>query len=75
MTRKHLVITRHGKPVAEIFPHVPSQNARVNPLKGSILFQGDLVSPLSPHLAEVLAAMPDVGEDADFARQQMNPSR
>lgn len=41
-TRQPLIVTRHGKPVAEISPYVEKEN----PLKGSILHQGDLVSPL-----------------------------
>ena len=45
-TRQSLLVTRHGKPVAEISPHVPQSAASVNPLKGSILSQGDLISPL-----------------------------
>lgn len=45
-TRQHLLVTRHGKPVAEISPYVPRKRDPVNPLKGSILYQGDLVSPI-----------------------------
>ena len=45
-TRKPLLVTRHGKPVAEIFPFVAHNDTDENPLKGSVLFQGDLVSPL-----------------------------
>lgn len=45
-TRQPLLVTRHGKPVVEISPYVLKNAARVNPLKGSILFQGDLISPL-----------------------------
>ncbi len=44
-SRQPLVVTRHGKPVAEIGP--PSLRAgSVNALKGSVLHQGDLVSPI-----------------------------
>jgi len=45
-TRQPLLVTRHGKPVVEITPYLPKNAARVNPLKGSIVFQGDLISPL-----------------------------
>jgi prevent-host-death family protein len=45
-TRQPLLVTRHGKPVVEICPYVPKNAARVNPLKGSIIFQDDLISPL-----------------------------
>lgn len=46
-TRQSLVVTRHGRPVAEISPYVAREKANENPLKGSILHQGDLVSPLA----------------------------
>jgi prevent-host-death family protein len=45
-TRQPLLVTRHGKPVVEICPYVPKDAARVNPLKGSIVYQDDLISPL-----------------------------
>lgn len=43
-TRQPLLVTRHGKPVAEVSPYMPKEQA--NPLKGSILFEGDVISPL-----------------------------
>ncbi len=45
-TRQSLLVTRHGKPVVEISPYVPKNDTRVNPLKGSIVSQEDLISPL-----------------------------
>jgi prevent-host-death family protein len=45
-TRQSLLVTRHGKPVAEISPYMPKSAEQVNPLKGSILFEGDVISPL-----------------------------
>jgi len=45
-TRQPLLVTRHGKPVVEISAYVPKNAARMNPLKGSIVFQDDLISPL-----------------------------
>ena len=45
-TRQPLLVTRHGKPVVEISPYVLKGAARGNPLKGSIVFQNDLISPL-----------------------------
>jgi prevent-host-death family protein len=45
-TRQSLLVTRHGKPVVEISPYVQKNSARDNPLKGSIVFQDDLISPL-----------------------------
>jgi prevent-host-death family protein len=45
-TRQSLLVTRHGKPVAEISPYIPCECDSVNPLKGSILYQSDLVAPI-----------------------------
>ena len=45
-TRRPLLVTRHGRPVAEISPYVPVAIDGVNPLKGSILDQGDLLAPI-----------------------------
>jgi prevent-host-death family protein len=45
-TRRPLLVTRHGRPVAEISPYVSKKGRSANPLKGSILFQGDLISPV-----------------------------
>jgi prevent-host-death family protein len=45
-TRQPLLVTRHGKPVVEISPYSLKNAERVNPLKGSIVFQDDLISPL-----------------------------
>jgi prevent-host-death family protein len=44
-TRRRLLVTRHGEPVAEIVPHMARERG-VNPLKDSIELQGDLVSPI-----------------------------
>jgi prevent-host-death family protein len=46
-TRQSLLVTRHGKPVAEISPYTPKSHAGENPLKGSIVHQSDLISPLN----------------------------
>lgn len=45
-TRQSIIVTRHGKPVAEIGP-IASRDPGVNPLKGSILHQDDLLSPIA----------------------------
>lgn len=45
-TRQPLIVTRHGKAVAEIAPP-SSQDTAGNPLKGSILEQADLLSPVA----------------------------
>jgi prevent-host-death family protein len=45
-TRQALLVTRHGRPVVEICPYVPKDPQHANPLRGSIIFQGDLISPI-----------------------------
>lgn len=45
-TRQPLLVTRHGRPVASIGP-ASSLDTTVNALKGSILQQEDLLSPVS----------------------------
>ena len=44
-SRKPLVITKFGKPVARIVPMPPAVKLR-GALKGSVLYEGDIVSPL-----------------------------
>jgi prevent-host-death family protein len=45
-TRQPLTVTRHGRPVAEIIPCVIGNESKENPLRGSVLHQGDLLSPI-----------------------------
>lgn len=42
-TGAELVVTKYGRPVARV---VPVEEADAHPLKGSVLFEGDLVAPL-----------------------------
>jgi antitoxin (DNA-binding transcriptional repressor) of toxin-antitoxin stability system len=52
--RQPLLITRRGKPVAQIAPFNSSKTRGkkamrampLNPLEGSILYEGDLISPI-----------------------------
>jgi prevent-host-death family protein len=44
-SRKPLVITKFGKPVARIVPMPPAVKLR-GALKGTVLYEGDIVSPL-----------------------------
>jgi prevent-host-death family protein len=53
-TRQPLLITRKGKPLAQISPYI-SRKMRgkkakriepLNPLEGSVLYEGDLISPI-----------------------------
>lgn len=41
----HLVITKHGKSIAEVQP-VLNERSGQNPLKGSVLKQDDILSPI-----------------------------
>lgn len=45
-THRSLLVTRHGRPVVEIRPYAPRDAGHVNPLKDSIVYQGDLISPI-----------------------------
>lgn len=45
-TRQSLLVTRHGRPVVEISPYAAKDTSQTNPLKGSVLYQGDIVSPV-----------------------------
>jgi prevent-host-death family protein len=45
-TGKTMVITKNGKPIAELGPHQPkTRNAR-GILKGELIINGDIISPL-----------------------------
>jgi len=44
-TRQPLVVTKFGKPVAQLVPMPPKVKLR-GALKGSVLYEGDIVSPL-----------------------------
>ena len=41
-----VIVTRHGKPVAQIGPVTERSTRAKNPLKGSIDFEGDLIAPI-----------------------------
>ncbi|MGA2086532.1 MAG: type II toxin-antitoxin system prevent-host-death family antitoxin [Terracidiphilus sp.] len=43
--RQTLVITKHGKPVAQVTP-IPAQQNIVGSMKGSVLWMGDMISPI-----------------------------
>jgi len=50
--KKRVLITKRGKPIAEIIP-VEHQKKEV-PLKDTVLFLGDIVSPVAQNDWEVL---------------------
>lgn len=41
----HIIITKHGKSIAEVQP-VMHEKTDSNPLKGSVLMQKDILSPI-----------------------------
>ncbi len=44
-TREPLIITKHGKPVAKVVP-IPARREIFGVLKGSVLWEGDIISPI-----------------------------
>lgn len=44
-TREPLVITKHGKPVAQVVP-IPQRRDIFGAMKGSVLWEGDIISPI-----------------------------
>ena len=52
--RKRIVITKRGKPIAEIRPVEP-ESQESPPLKDTVVFMGDLLSPVALEDWEVLA--------------------
>lgn len=45
-TRKPVLVTRHGEPIASIFPATPGAGARwLGSMKGSVTVHGDIVAP------------------------------
>ena len=54
--KKRIVITRHGKPIAEVVPYREEPDAAEPevPLKDTVVFMGDIVSPVAEEAWEVL---------------------
>ena len=46
LTHEVLVVTKHGKPVACLTPYSTSEPVESNPLKGSVVFEKDIISPI-----------------------------
>ncbi len=44
--REPLIITKHGKPVAQVVPMPSKQRKIVGSMKGSVTILGDIISPL-----------------------------
>ena len=45
-TGEPVVITKHGVPVAQLVPAVQKPKTLFGALKGSILYMGDIISPI-----------------------------
>lgn len=41
-----LVVTKHGKPVAQVVPFHSKEKPSENPLKNSVVFEGNIVDPI-----------------------------
>ncbi len=44
-THEKIIVTKYGKPVAQVIPLETELEAKDNPLKNSILFEKDIISP------------------------------
>lgn len=47
-TKKHILVTKFGRPIAEVSPPSPKQTGKswIGSMKGQIKFLGDIVSPV-----------------------------
>jgi prevent-host-death family protein len=43
--RDTLIITKHGKPVAQVSP-IPAKEDIVGSMRGSVVWMGDIISPI-----------------------------
>ena len=50
--QKRVVITKRGEPIAEVIPYHPRE--KEIPLKDTVLFMGDIISPVADEDWEVL---------------------
>ena len=44
--KQELIVTKHGKPVAKVIPIAVKPIDIVGAMKGSVLWEGDIISPL-----------------------------
>jgi prevent-host-death family protein len=51
-TKQGVIITKRGKPVAELIPY--AAKTEPVPLKNTVAFMGDIISPVAPEDWEVL---------------------
>ena len=45
-THETVVVTKYGKPVAQIIPYVADKTADQYPLKGTVVFEENIVDPV-----------------------------
>lgn len=45
-SKKEIVITKHGKPVAKLVPYTKERKPIYGSLKGSFTYIGDIISPV-----------------------------
>jgi len=50
--KKRVVITKRGKPIAEVIPYDPGE--KEIPLKDTVIFMGDIISPVAEEDWEAL---------------------
>ncbi len=50
--KKRVIITKRGKPIAEVIPHESEDNQI--PLEDTVVFMGDILSPVADEDWEVL---------------------
>jgi len=50
-SREGIIITKRGKPLAQVVPYQPASGAAVlGKLSQTLVFEGDIVSPLGPEV-------------------------
>jgi prevent-host-death family protein len=45
-THESIVVTKYGKPMARLVPHTNASENAENPLKGSIVFEENIIAPV-----------------------------
>lgn len=44
--KERLIITKHGRPMVEVVPLRSTKSVKDHELRGSIIYEGDIISPL-----------------------------
>ena len=45
-THETVVVTKYGKPVAQVIPYVADRASEQNSLKGTVVYEADIVGPV-----------------------------